>query len=113
MKIGQTPDIPDIATPVAKPAAGASSAAAAATQQASKAAPQAGELKQAGVSVTVTVSPLTRSLETSAASGSFDADKVAAMKDAIANGTFTVDPEAIADKLLSNAQQVLRKGQVG
>lgn len=111
MKIGQTPDIPEIATPVAKTTAGASSAAATAAKTAATTTPEPAVLKQSGVSVTV--SSLTRSLETSGASGSFDTEKVAKMKEAIANGTFKVDPEAIADKLLSNAQQVLRKGQVG
>ncbi|QHJ01456.1 flagellar biosynthesis anti-sigma factor FlgM [Xylophilus rhododendri] len=111
MKIGQTPDIPEIATPVAKTAAVASSAAATAAKTAATTTPDPAAVKQSGVSVTV--SSLTRSLETSSASGSFDAEKVSKMKEAIANGTFTVDAEAIADKLLSNAQQVLRKGQVG
>ncbi|WPB57745.1 flagellar biosynthesis anti-sigma factor FlgM [Xylophilus sp. GOD-11R] len=111
MKIGQSPDIPEIATPVAKTNAGASSAAATATKAAATATPDPAAAKQAGVSVTV--SSLTRSLETSGASGSFDAEKVAKMKAAIANGTFKVDAEAIADKLLSNAQQVLRGGQPG
>ena len=36
-----------------------------------------------------------------------DAKKVATMKAAIANGTFKPNPEAIADKLLSNAQELL------
>jgi len=111
MKISQTPDIPEIATPLAKAAAGASSAAAIAAKAAATSTPAPAALKQAGVSVTV--SPLTRSLETLGASGSFDTEKVAAMKERIASGTFRVDAEAIADKLLSNAQQVLRKGQVG
>ena len=111
MKIGQTPDIPEIATPVAKTTAGQSSAAATAARTAATTTPDAATAKQAGVSVTV--SSLTRTLENSSASGSFDTEKVAKMKEAIANGTFKVDAEAIADKLLSNAQQVLRKGQVG
>jgi negative regulator of flagellin synthesis FlgM len=37
-----------------------------------------------------------------------DAQKVANMKAAIANGTFTVNPEAIAGKLLSNARDMLQ-----
>lgn len=37
-----------------------------------------------------------------------DAKKVAAMKAAIADGSFTVNPEAIADKLLANAQDMLQ-----
>jgi negative regulator of flagellin synthesis FlgM len=37
----------------------------------------------------------------------FDADKVKRISDAIRDGKFTVDPEAIADKLISNAQELL------
>jgi negative regulator of flagellin synthesis FlgM len=112
MKIGNTSaDMSELAANAAKTAASASSAAAVATKAAASARPEPAVARQAGVSVTV--SSLARSLETSGANGSFDADKVAAMKSAIASGTFKVDPEAIADKLLSNAQQVLRKGAVG
>ena len=37
----------------------------------------------------------------------FDSGKVEAMKSAIANGSFQVNAEAIADKLLSNASEML------
>ena len=37
----------------------------------------------------------------------FNAEKVESMKQAIANGTFQVNAEAIADKMLSNAAEVL------
>jgi negative regulator of flagellin synthesis FlgM len=37
-----------------------------------------------------------------------DMDKVNAMTQAIQNGTFKVNPEAIADKLLANAQEMLQ-----
>jgi negative regulator of flagellin synthesis FlgM len=37
-----------------------------------------------------------------------DSKKVEAMKTAIQDGSFTVNPEAIADKLLSNAQEMFR-----
>ena len=112
MKIGNnSADMSDKAAAAAKTAATASSAAAVATKAAATATPEPATARQAGVSVTV--SSLARSLETSGANGSFDAEKVSAMKSAIANGTFKVDPEAIADKLLSNAQQVLRKGALG
>lgn len=41
--------------------------------------------------------------------GEFDAEKVARIADAIGNGTFKVNPEAIADKLIANAQELLGK----
>jgi negative regulator of flagellin synthesis FlgM len=37
----------------------------------------------------------------------FNAEKVETMKQAIANGTFQVNAEAIADKMLSNAAEML------
>jgi flagellar biosynthesis anti-sigma factor FlgM len=63
--------------------------------------------------VAVTVSSLTRSME---AAGTFDAPdvdmtKVGAMREAIAKGSFAVNPEAIADKLLSNAQEILQRSR--
>ena len=39
--------------------------------------------------------------------GEFDANRVKAMRAAIENGTFKVNPEAIADKLLAGAQEML------
>lgn len=59
----------------------------------------------------VTVSAAAQSLSASAVgSGSgIDETKVAAMKAAIANGSFKVDSGAIADKLLSNAQEFLSR----
>jgi anti-sigma28 factor (negative regulator of flagellin synthesis) len=33
------------------------------------------------------------------------------MSDAIARGTFVVNPEAIADKLIANAQELLAKAK--
>ena len=41
----------------------------------------------------------------------FDADKVKRVSDAIRDGKFVIDPEAIADKLISNAQELLGKVQ--
>jgi negative regulator of flagellin synthesis FlgM len=58
-----------------------------------------------GASVSVSV----RSLEQSnkGVSADFDEKKVAELRAAIANGTFKVDAEAIADKLLANASEML------
>lgn len=59
--------------------------------------------------VAVTVSTLARSLESASRGQSADIDlkKVEAVKSAIQQGTYKVDAEAIADKLLSNAQEML------
>ncbi len=56
--------------------------------------------------VTVTLSAQSQSVEGS--NGDVvDTGKVEAMKSAIANGSFTVNAEAIADKLISNAREML------
>jgi negative regulator of flagellin synthesis FlgM len=46
-----------------------------------------------------------------AAGSDFDADKVARISQAIESGSFKVNAEAIADKLLANARELL--GKVG
>ena len=63
----------------------------------------------ASASATVTLSNVASTLM-GEADPTFDADKVAAMKDAIDKGTYQVNPEAIADKLLANAREVLGGG---
>lgn len=44
-----------------------------------------------------------------AGDGDFDAQKVASISQAIAKGQFTVNADVIADKLISNAKDVLGK----
>src|SRR5574343_184508 len=61
-------------------------------------------------SVAVRLSPVTQTMTNGVArSGTdvFDAEKVEAMRAAIENGSFSVNAEAIADKLLSNAREML------
>ena len=103
MKIGQPLDnpIPVNSTVQASTSKAGQSAASAANSAAAKSTQAAG--------VEVTVSHLARSLSTAKASDSADVDmaKVNAVKAAIQNGTYTVNPEAIASKLLSNAQEML------
>lgn len=61
--------------------------------------------------VTVTLSPSTVSALGSGGSEVFNTEKVEAMKAAIANGTFQVNAEAIADKMLANAAEMLNGGR--
>lgn len=61
--------------------------------------------------VSVRVSSLARNLAQARAGGSGDVDqkKVDAMRTAIANGSFKVNAGAIADKMLANAEEILRR----
>ena len=51
------------------------------------------------------------SLMAGAATADFDAEKVARISQAIADGSFKINAEVIADKLIANAQEVLGKVQ--
>jgi negative regulator of flagellin synthesis FlgM len=62
-------------------------------------------------SATVALSSTASTLLSGGTSSDFDADKVARVGDAIAAGTFKINPEAIADKLIANAQELLTKVQ--
>ena len=102
MKIGQQPDIqPTTGVQALSPA----SAKAGQDQVAST----RGDRKTPGVGVSV--SELARALEQTGASGDADIDmeKVNAVRQAIEQNTYRVNPEAIADKLLANAQEMLNR----
>ncbi len=62
----------------------------------------------AGVSVVLTSTSRTQAKDPVNQAAEIDSKKVEAMKAAIQDGSFTVNPEAIADKLLSNAQEMFR-----
>ena len=83
-----------------RPNAGAEAAAAAGAA----AKPQPGS----GVTVTLS-SSASQAISGSGGSGNdvFNAEKVEAMKAAIADGSFKVNAEAIADKMLANAAEML------
>jgi negative regulator of flagellin synthesis FlgM len=105
MKIGQKPELPGALaqTGLAKQAKSPASAV-------EGAAKDAAAVSTAGVPVTV--STAARALDqTSRSTGDFDASKVKAVRAAIEKGTFSVDAEAIADKMLSNAQEILARSR--
>ncbi|HPU54650.1 MAG TPA: flagellar biosynthesis anti-sigma factor FlgM [Burkholderiaceae bacterium] len=62
-------------------------------------------------SAKVALSPTVSQLAAGSTKGVFDAEKVQRISDAIRDGKFTVNPGAIADKLIANAQELL--GAVG
>jgi negative regulator of flagellin synthesis FlgM len=99
MKIGQPSELPSL---VAQAKASVSPKA----DAGSSAAPSP---RSAGVAVTV--SSQARALEKSSRAEVADVDsqKVATVRAAIQDGTYVVNPEAIADKLLSNAQEMLNR----
>ena len=101
MKIGhpadKLPPTPGVGTPAA-----AADAARPAAAQAAQAAP-------ADASAKVELSSAAAGLISGGTSAEFDADKVARMADAIAGGTFKINADAIADKLIANAQELLVK----
>lgn len=99
MKIYSQPDkTPAVSTPPQP------SVAKAGQEAATTAARSAGS-----ASVAVTVSKSVRALEQAnrGEAADVDAEKVDAVRSAIENGTYVVNAQAIADKLLANAQEML------
>lgn len=63
-----------------------------------------------GVSDSVHLSPQAQTLASQvSASGSFDAKKVEAIKTAISNGSFKVDPEKIATGLIDSVRDIISR----
>lgn len=105
MKVGQPADLPKVSTPSST----ASGAAAPAKKEAAATATSAAS--SSGVAVTVSTS--VRSLEQAnrGEAADIDTEKVNAVRQAIEDGTYVVNAEVIADKLLSNAQEMLNRTQ--
>lgn len=109
--------------PTADPLSPASSTSAAEARPAAAAKPPAesvgarhgvdGAAASAGAGSTVALSSTASTLLAGGTPSEFDTAKVALMRDAITRGTFKVDPEAIADKLIANAEELLSKVQRG
>jgi len=99
MKIGQSPD--------SRPAGGT-----AGLSKSGQGTSTSATTAKAKVSngVPVTVSGLAQEVRVATA-GDIDTAKVEQVRTAIANGTYKVNPEAIADKLLSNAKEMLKRPQ--
>ncbi len=74
------------------------------------AAPQKADgAKPADASAQVALSPTASELLGSGAAADIDMEKVERISKAIEDGTFKVNPEVIADKLIANAQELLGK----
>lgn len=101
MKIGSPPDTPPVA-----PVTTGRTDSGDASRKTAAAAPQSAE-PSAQVEISSTATSLMSG--TQGTNAEFDAEKVARMSQAIADGSFTVNPEAIADKLIANAQELLTK----
>ena len=81
-----------------------------ATTDAGKAAtPTAAAEPEAGTQIALSSTAATLRSGNADAAGDFDAAKVSRIAQAIADGSFKVNPEAIADKLIANAQELLSK----
>ena len=100
MKIGHNPE-----KPAALPAASSPTPAHdAAKAQASTAIPGT-----ADASAKIALSSEAASLIAGGSNSEFDAEKVARISQAIDDGRFKINAEVIADKLISNAQELLAK----
>ena len=102
MKIGQQPDIAPAAVQATQPASAKASG---------QGVPAAVKNDRKSPGVGVTVSNLARTLEQTRGGDApeVDMDKVNAVRQAIEQNTFLVNPEAIADKLLANAREMLNR----
>ena len=105
MKIGNPGDT-SAAAALAQTRAATPDAAKAATTPATAAA--AGET-EASIQVALSSTAATLRSGSADAAGDFDAAKVDRISQAISNGSFKINPEAIADKLIANAQELLSK----
>ena len=100
MKIGNTPDITNAAATAANTARQATKPSEVAAR---------GAERSAGVGVPVTLSPAARKADNLRSTPEFDAAKVSTIKSAIENGSFKVNAQAVADKMLANAHEVLSR----
>lgn len=103
MKVGQPAEMPKVSTPSST----ASGTAAPAKKEA--AATASSTASSAGVAVTVSTTVRTLEQANRGEAAEIDSDKVNAVRQAIQDGTYVVNAEVIADKLLANAQEMLNR----
>jgi negative regulator of flagellin synthesis FlgM len=101
MKIGQQPDNTPALGQVAQSA----------TPKAGQSAAPVGKGDRKAPGVGVTVSSQTRALERSDNASDVDNSKVNAVRQSIEQKSFVVNAEAIADKLLANAREMLDRSK--
>lgn len=105
MKIGNPAD-----KPAPLPAASSGPNATGLAAEAAKTAQTAGAIPAAAdASVKIELSNTAATLLSGSGAAEFDAEKVARVSKAIDEGSFKIDPEVIADKLIANAQELLSK----
>ena len=114
MKIGHTTDKP---TPLPAAASGTKSLASPAspsgpnvtTEPVKSQPPTAAIPAKADASAKIELSSTAATLLSGSSAPEFDTAKVAAVSKAIEEGSFKINPESIADKLIANAQELLSK----
>ncbi|PND36623.1 flagellar biosynthesis anti-sigma factor FlgM [Paucibacter aquatile] len=105
MKIGNSPEIASSAVTADKAGAaqtGRAQGQGATAQVAGKKAPEASATLELSTNATKLLAGV-------AEDGSFDAEKVGRISQAISDGKFTVNANVIADKLIANAQEMLSR----
>lgn len=100
MKIGNSPEL-NAYTKLSNERSGATSAGRAQTGKAGQA--------DAGSQVELSSTASTLVSGVSSDEGSFDTEKVSRIADAIAKGQFSINADAIADKLIANASEMLSR----
>jgi negative regulator of flagellin synthesis FlgM len=105
MKIGQPSDNPIPVSTTAQPVPPKAGQSASTTANAAA----AKSTQSAGVAVTVSTLARTLGAAKSGEAADVDMAKVNSVRAAIQEGTYVVNPEAIADKLLANAQEMLNR----
>jgi len=105
MKIGTSHESAAAAVNADKPASAKAGRPAGTTSPATSSTPAEPE-----ASAQLELSPTAASLMAASDDGSFDAAKVARISQAISDGKFTINADAIAGKMISNAQELLSRG---